>query len=346
MTLRVTPVTVDLRLAQPFSIARRHDDGRPLQTVVVTLEDPALPGLVGYGEGFPSRYYGETPATVTALLPVLAAAVGKLEPTPAGLERAASAMESAVAGNGAAKCALDTALHDLAAKAQGCSVVELLGLSTQIPPTDFSLGLDAPEQVAERARKVTRFPALKIKLGGSADVETLRAVRGVFAGPIRVDANTGWSADEAATLLDCLEQSGVELVEQPFAADQVVLMAALQRRTSIPLVADESAVDIGDLAGLAGSVAGVNVKLAKCGGIGPALRMLRRARELGLRTMLGCMEETSLGIAASATVASLAEWVDLDGNLLLADDPFGGLELDDACRWRIGKGLGLGVWPR
>jgi L-alanine-DL-glutamate epimerase-like enolase superfamily enzyme len=158
-----------------------------------------------------------------------------------------------------------------------------------------------------------------------------------------VDANTGWEPDAAARLIPELDRLGVELVEQPFPAHRLDQLAWLQERSALPIVADESAVGIEDLDALRGIVAGVNVKLAKCGGVGPAHRMLARARELGFRTFIGCMEETSVAIAASAAVASLAEWVDLDGNLLLADDPFAGLELDDTCRWRLPDVPGLGV---
>jgi L-alanine-DL-glutamate epimerase-like enolase superfamily enzyme len=165
----------------------------------------------------------------------------------------------------------------------------------------------------------------------------------VYGGPIRVDANTGWEPQAAARLIPDLERLGVELIEQPFPAHRLDQLGWLQERSTLPIVADESAVTIEDLDRLRGVVAGVNVKLAKCGGIGPARRMLARARELEFRTFVGCMEETSVGIAASAVVASLADWVDLDGNLLLADDPFTGLELDEACRWQRSEAPGLGL---
>jgi L-alanine-DL-glutamate epimerase-like enolase superfamily enzyme len=161
-----------------------------------------------------------------------------------------------------------------------------------------------------------------------------------------VDANTGWSLEEAQRLLPDLVRFGVELIEQPFPARCLDELAALQAVSPLPIVADESAVTIADLDGLVGVVAGVNVKLAKCGGVGPAARMLARARELGFRTFLGCMEETSVGIAASAAVASLADWVDLDGNLLLAADPFEGLELSAESRWGLSDRPGLGVRRR
>jgi L-alanine-DL-glutamate epimerase-like enolase superfamily enzyme len=255
-------------------------------------------------------------------------------------------MAEAIRWNGAAKCAIDIALHDLVGKVTGRPVYELVGLSPEIPPTDFTLGLDEPAVVAERARRAADFPALKIKCGGPADLATLRAVRAVFGGPIRVDANTGWTPDTAEALVPELVDLGVELIEQPFPATRLDWLADLQEATELPIVADESCVTIEDLDAVGGLVAGVNVKLAKCGGVGPAARMLARARELGFRTFLGCMEETSVGIAGSAAAAALAEWVDLDGCLLLADDPFEGLELGPDHRWQLGSAPGLGVRRR
>jgi L-alanine-DL-glutamate epimerase-like enolase superfamily enzyme len=251
-----------------------------------------------------------------------------------------------IRGHGAAKCAVDTALHDLVGKVAGVGVLELVGLGPDIPPTDFTLGLDEPAVVAERARRAARFPALKVKVGGAADLATVRAVREVYDGPIRVDANTAWQPDDALALVPELERLGVELIEQPFPARRLDWLRDLQERSPLPIVADESAVATDDLDALVGVVAGVNVKLAKAGGIRAAADMLARARALGFRTFLGCMEETSVGIAASAAVASLADWVDLDGCLLLADDPFEGLELGPDCRWRLGPGPGLGVGRR
>jgi L-alanine-DL-glutamate epimerase-like enolase superfamily enzyme len=315
-------------------------------TVIVELDDDRFPGIVGYGEGYPDSYYGETPATMTAVWPLLLEAVGEPEPTAAGHALAGETMAVAIRWNGAAKCALDSALLDLVGKATGEPAWRLLGLPTSIPPTDFTLGLDEPAIVAERARRASAFPALKIKVGGPADLATLRAVREVYDGPIRVDANTGWTPEVGLALLPELVALGVELIEQPFPARRLDWLAALQQRSTLPIVADESCVSDEDLDGLVGVVAGVNVKLAKCGGPGPASRMLARARGLGFRTFLGCMEETSVGIAASAVVASLADWVDLDGNLLLAADPFEGLELGPDHAWRLTDAPGLGISRR
>jgi L-alanine-DL-glutamate epimerase-like enolase superfamily enzyme len=269
-----------------------------------------------------------------------------LEPTPEWLGWAGGVCDMAIRGHGGAKCALDIALHDLVGQLAGTPVHELIGLPAEIPPTDFTLGLDEPAVVAERARRAARFPALKIKCGGPADLATLEAVRAVYDGPLRVDANTGWTRQDAVGLLPELEGLGVELIEQPFPARAYRDLGWLQERSSLPIVADESAVFPEDLAALDGVVAGVNVKLAKVGGIGPAKRMLSEARERGFKTFLGCMEETSVGIAGSAAVASLADWVDLDGCLLLADDPFAGLELDADCRWRLAVAPGLGLRRR
>ena len=348
MTLHLAHEVVRIPFRDPFRIARTDESNVTgvAETVIVEVRSDDCPGLVGYGEGFPDAYYGETVETIGAVLPLLVEAVGDVELSAAGLIAAAAAMDTRIAHHGAAKCALDIALHDLAGKVLGTPVHALLGLPAEIPPTDFTLGIDEPAVVAERATRAVRFPALKIKLGGPADLETLAAVRAVYAGPLRVDANTAWTLEGGKRLLPELVRHGVELIEQPFPARRLDDLAALQAASSLPIVADESAVTIDDLDALVGVVDGVNVKLAKCGGVGPAARMLARARELGFRTFLGCMEETTVGIAASAAVASLAEWVDLDGCLLLAADPFTGLELGDDCRWRLTDKPGLGVHRR
>ena len=347
MTLSVRHEVLKLGLRDPFLIARSdHGGGQSVTTVVIELRDDRFPEVVGLGEGYPDRYYGETVETMPVVLDFLIAAVGDLEPTAEGLRAASRRLEDAIRWNGAAKCALDSALHDLVGKVTGTPAHELLGLSREIPPTDFTLGLDEPRVVADRARRAAAFPALKIKVGGTADLATLEAVREVYDKPIRVDANTGWTPETARELLPALVDLGVELIEQPFPAGRLDWLRDLQSGSPLPIVADESCVTIGDLDALVGVTAGVNVKLAKAGGPGPAARMLARARDLGFRTFLGCMEETSVAIAASAAVASLADWVDLDGNLLLADEPFEGLDLGPDHRWRLTDAPGLGVVRR
>jgi L-Ala-D/L-Glu epimerase len=348
MALTISHEVLRLGLRDPFLISRSdHGGGHAATTVVVELRDSRHPGIVGLGEGYPDRFYGENPATMAAVWPALLEALG--EPDLVDGEALAGAslrMQGAIRWNGAAKCALDIALFDLAGKVRGAPVHELLGLSAEIPPTDFSLGIDAPEVVAQRAQRAGAFPALKIKVGGPRDIATLEAVRRVYDKPLRVDANTGWTLESARAVVPALVDLGVELIEQPFPANRLDWLRALQDISPLPVVADESCVTIDDLETLVGIVHGVNVKLAKCGGVAPAARMLGRAKDLGFRTFLGCMEETSVGIAASAAVASLADWVDLDGNLLLADDPFAGLTLGDDHCWRLTDAPGLGVERR
>ncbi len=347
MTLHVTQEVLRLSFRDPFKIARTdHNAGDGVTTVVIELTDDRFPGVVGIGEGYPDRFYGETPETMAAVFPLLLEALGEVEASEVGLVAADHAMERAIRGHGAARCAFDIALHDLIGKVVGQPVYQLRGLSADLPPTDFTIGIDEPAIVGQRAARAAHFPALKIKLGGPKDLETLEAVRAVFTGPIRVDANTGWEPEEAVALIPELVRLGVELIEQPFPARRLDQLQWLQERSALPIVADESCVLLEDLDGLVGVVAGVNVKLAKCGGIGPAKRMLERARQLGFSTFLGCMAETSVGIAGSAAVASLADWVDLDGCLLLADDPFKGLELGSDYRWILPRRPGLGLTRR
>ncbi len=354
MTFAIRFRTLELALRDPFVIARAAPgEGRRITTVVAELRDEAdsRDGLVGLGEGYPDAYYGDTPETMRAVAPLLLAAIepvaeglrGSLGEARAALAAAADLMDAELAHHGAAKCAVDIALHDLVGKRLGVSVRELLEMPAERPPTDFTLGIDTPDVVAERARRAADFPALKIKMGGPSDLATLEAVRRVYAGPIRVDANTGWTLEGATDLLPALERMGVVLIEQPFPARRLDLLRELQARSPLPIVADESAVTIEDLDALVGVVAGVNVKLAKVGGVGPARRMLQRARELGFRTFLGCMEETSIVIAASAAVSPLADWVDLDGCLLLADDPVSGLEIGQDKVWQVSGRPGLGL---
>lgn len=350
MTWSVHTEVLEMPFRDPFRIARAEDD-RTATTVIVELTHES--GATGTGEAFPTAYYGETPATVGVIVPFLAQHLAGIGPAPTSIDAARAwladadaRMAAAIRGHGAAKAALDIALHDLAARALGIPVWELIGTSPAIPPTDFTLGIDAPAVVAERARRASAFPALKIKVGGPADLETLEAVRAVYAGPIRVDANTGWDLEAGIRLIPELVRLGVELIEQPFPAHRIAELGRLQARSSLPIVADESCVTIDDLEGLVGVVAGVNVKLMKCGGIGPALAMIRRARALGFKVFLGCMEECSVGIAAAAMVASDADWADLDGNLLLARDPYEGLELGSDHRWQLTRAAGLGVRRR
>jgi L-alanine-DL-glutamate epimerase-like enolase superfamily enzyme len=206
----------------------------------------------------------------------------------------------------------------------------LLGLDPgRTPPTSMTIGLDQPDQIERKVVEAEAFSILKIKVGTADDQHTLATVRRLAPHKrIRVDANCAWSADEAADRIAAIARFDLELIEQPLAAGCYAALRRLREAGTggIPIIADEDCVQPADLDRLAGVVDGVNIKLCKCGGIVEALRMIRRARQRSLAVMIGCMVETSLGVAAAAQLASLADYVDLDGHLLLADDPFTGLE--------------------
>jgi len=206
----------------------------------------------------------------------------------------------------------------------------LLGLSPEAPATSFTISIDSVEGTRDRARRAGRFRALKVKVGGSEDLERLEAVRAESDAPLRVDANEGWTLESARELMPELIRLGVEFVEQPFPAEDVESFLALaDLDPRLPVIVDEGCQDLRDVAPAAAYADGINVKLAKSGGVREAVRMIHAARALDLRVMLGCMVESQLGVAPAAAIASLADWVDLDGHLLLADEPFTGLRFED-----------------
>jgi L-alanine-DL-glutamate epimerase-like enolase superfamily enzyme len=325
--------TASLALAEEFGIAR---GSRTTQAVVqVELEHE---GLIGRGEAAPVYYRGESVDTATAFL---ADAGGRLGDDPFALEE----ILGGPAGDAAGRAALDAALHDWIGRRLGTPVWRLLGLARRAPVTSYTIGLDTLEGTRERARGASGYRALKVKVGGAEDLARLEAVRAESDAPLRVDANEGWTLEEARDLVPALVELGVELIEQPFpAADLDSFRALRELEPHPPLVVDEGCHDLGDVAGCAEYADAINVKLAKCGGLREALRMVHAARALGLGVMLGCMIESELGIAPAAQIASLADWVDLDGHLLLADRPFWGLELDDG-RVLPSEWPGLGVEP-
>lgn len=314
--------TRSLALAEEFGIAR---GSRTSQTVVqVELEHD---GIVGRGEASPIYYRGESPESAREFLATTAPPlVGN---DPFALEAIEERLED-VEGEAAGKAALDAALHDWIGQRLGVPVWRLLGLSPDAPPTSYTISIDSLEGTRDRARRARGFRALKIKVGGTEDLARVEAVREESDAPLRVDANEGWTVDSARELMPELIRLEVELVEQPFAAADVDSFRALREVSPrLPVIVDEGCHDLADVAPAAGYADGINVKLAKSGGLREAVRMIHAARALGLRVMLGCMVESQLGVAPAAAIASLADWVDLDGHLLLADEPFSGLRLED-----------------
>jgi L-Ala-D/L-Glu epimerase len=339
--MRVRARVARLELAETFTIARGSSDHEDVVQVELAHD-----GLVGYGEAAPASFLRETVAGTLDFVERQAPAL--LGDDPFALEEIGRRL-AAVPGTRAGRAALDGALHDWVGKRCGQPTWRLLGLSRETPPTSYTVGIDTVEGTADRARRATGFPFLKVKVGGRDDLARLEAVRAAApAARIRADANQGLTLADALELLPALAAMGVELLEQPFPSDDLDAwhrLAELPAERRVPLLVDEGCTDLASVAAAARYADGVNIKIDKSGGIREAQRMIHAARALGLRVMLGCMVSSQLGIAQAAQLASLADHVDLDGHLLLTESPFVGLGLEDG-RIVLSDQPGLGVRPR
>lgn len=336
--IRVERRPLTLVPTHPFRIAR--SEHRTYDHWTVRLE---ADGDEGWGEAAPSARYGETAATVAAALDTLEPLLGD---DPYALDAIERRLAGALWGHASAKTALSSALYDLIGRRHGLPLYRWFGLDLdRIPPTSFTIGIGSDEEMRAKVAEAERWPILKIKMGFEGDVEVLERIRGMTGKPIRIDANEGWTRDQALARVPALEDLGVELIEQPVPAADVEGLARVSAATAIPVVADESCRTTADLAGLVGVVDAVNVKLAKTGSVGEAYRLMTAAKALHFGVFLGCMVESSLGIAAAAHLAPLADWVDLDGHLLLSEDPFRGLRLEGGRVLPDPDAPGLGVAP-
>jgi L-Ala-D/L-Glu epimerase / N-acetyl-D-glutamate racemase len=336
--MRLHARIVTLEYLEPFVISRSADTSSQVVQVAISHD-----GLVGYGEGAPDDRYDEGPETAHAWI------VEHVEPLLGDDPLATGAILgrlSALPGQKAAKCAVDGALHDLLGKVCGQPLWRILGLDRTPPPTSYTISIDTLEGTADRAARAASYRALKIKVGGPGDLERVRIVRDAAPDAlIRVDANEAWTVESTLELVPELVALGVELVEQPLpVADRAGYAELHAAGLPIPIVVDESCHTLADVAPAAGAADGINIKLTKSGGIREALRMIHAARALGLRVMLGCMNESSLGIAGAAQISPLVDVVDLDGHLLNANDTHTGLGFADGCVLP-GDGPGLGVDP-
>jgi L-Ala-D/L-Glu epimerase / N-acetyl-D-glutamate racemase len=331
--VKLSARTATLELAETFVIARSSQD--TAEVVYVELEHEAV---TGYGEATPIDRYDQTADSALAYLEEQA-----LGNDPWALDEIEARLGSR---EQAARAAIEAALHDLQGKLTGLPVWRLLGLRRAGPPTSWTIWLGDPDDMARRTEAVRdRFKRLKLKLGGGdgRDVERVRAVRSVTDLPLMVDVNEWWSLDEALDGLPQLAELGVEYCEQPLPAGDPG-GPKLKERSPLPIYVDEDCHVAADVPACAERAHGVNIKLAKSGGIREAIRIAHVARALGLGVMLGCMNESGLAIAAGAQIASLCDHVDLDGNLLLRHDPWPGVELVDGVQLPSEQ-PGLGVVP-
>ena len=326
---------VVLELAERFTIARGSQDTAEVVEVEIRHGD-----VSGFGEAAPIERYGESAESALAYVEGVS---GKLGDDPFALDEVLGRLP---AEQYAARAAIDAALHDLGGKLADEPVWRFLGLARLGPPTSWTIGLGTPDEMAARAARVHgsgRFRRLKLKLGAGdgRDADRVRAVREVTDVPLQVDVNEYWTLDEALETLPELAELGVEYCEQPLPAGDPG-GAALKKEAAVPIYVDEDCHTLADVVGCAEIAHGVNIKLAKSGGIAEAVRMAHAARAAGLGVMLGCMVESGLGIAAGASMASLCDHVDLDGNLLIAHDPWPGVELVDGVQ-TPSEEPGLGV---
>jgi L-alanine-DL-glutamate epimerase-like enolase superfamily enzyme len=342
MALKLVVEQCTITTRHPFVIARGSTNGYKRAWVRIVADD----GVEGWGEADPSSYYGETYDTVVATLAKLAP---HLPHDPFDLEGAEARFAQMAPKHGAARSALSAALHDLVGKRTGQPLWRLWGLDPRKAPlSSFTIGLDTVEKMREKVREAKAYPILKIKLGTDRDEEILRTVREATDKPIRVDANAGWTVERAKHMVPVLKEHGVEFLEQPLPPGDLEGLADVHRHArkhDLPIVVDESCIVAADIPPLAGKVDGINVKLAKCGSLREALRMIATARAHGMLVMVGCMIETSLGITAAAHFTPLVDAADLDGAALTVDDPFLGATVDGG-QIRLPTEPGLGVRRR
>ena len=323
----------ELRLKETFRISRGELDSKKI--VVARIEG-------GIGEASPSTYYNESWETVVKYFE----RIGKhVEKSKSG-EEITEFLNVEEHIDRTAKAAIDMALYDLTGKRLGLPVCKLLGLSGQIKvPISHTIGIDAVEKMQEKTKRAEEFEILKVKMGVPGDMEMVRAVRAVTDKKIRVDANAGWTVEEAIQKINELEDLGVEFVEQPLPPEDKDGLKEIRRNTFVPIILDEPICTSHDIPQWTGLCDGINIKLMKCGGIKEGLTMIGLAKSLGMKVMLGCMIESSLGITAAAHLASEADYLDLDSHLLIKNDPYLGVKFEDGTLVLNDK-PGLGVEER
>lgn len=332
-----------LQLRHPFNIARTAaSDARDKEVLLVRIEHQ---GHIGWGEAAPLSYYQQSLDSAEAVFEQIGDELGD---DPFAFQRIHHGLWTRFADQSAAIAAIDGALHDLIGQCLGIPLWRWLGLDrARLPYTSFTIGIDSPEVVIRKVAEAEPYPILKVKVGTERDEEVLELIRQTAPDKVlRVDANCAWTrANVRERASDLQRRFDLELIEQPTPAGDHDALPALRESGIGPLVADESCVGPADVPACVGAFDGINIKLSKCGGIRRALAMIHVARAAGLKIMLGCNVETTVGIAAAAHLGPLVEWLDLDGHLLLADDPFEGIG-GKAGRLTLTDRPGLGIRER
>ncbi len=327
----------DLKLRDPFTISRGTTTVQP--TMIVRLEHD---GLVGLGEATTNDFYGATLANMRSALDSIAAKLKdyRLE-NPAELWQE---LDPVLSQNRFAQCALDCAAWDIFAQMNQVPLWKLWGLDPAdgYPPTCYTIGIDTPEVMLRKMQAMPNWPIYKIKLDATGGLDLVRTLRRASPAVFRVDANCSWTADKVLSRAEELAKLDVELIEQPLPTDCYADMRPLKGRSPLPLMADESCQVESDVDRCIDAFDAINIKLVKCGGLTPARRMIARAKQNGLKVMVGCMTESSVGIAAGAHLLPLLDYADLDGALLLADDIATGLTWDHG-KWQPTLTPGLGI---
>jgi L-alanine-DL-glutamate epimerase-like enolase superfamily enzyme len=338
--MKFTVRTIDVHLEVPFQISRAVRTEK--RVVLVELDEGRR---VSRGEASPDPFFKETTESLEA---EVRGALALVPEDASDLATLKLRLDERFPHGGAAACALDVLGHDRAAQAAGLPLRAFLGLAgREAPPTSFTIGIAEPHIMAERAAAAAAkgFGVLKVKLGHGDDALVLSLIRERFAGTIRVDPNAAWTPAEAPARIERIARFDIEFVEQPTPPDDIDGLRYVRERSPLPIVADEAAVRLPDVERLSGACHGINVKLQKCGGIAEARAMITRAHDLGMKVMLGCRAaETGVAIAAAAHLAPSVEWADLDGNLLIVDDPFRAVPVRDG-RFVFSERSGLGVLP-
>jgi L-Ala-D/L-Glu epimerase len=318
---KLTIRSFDLPLRHTFTISYDSRDVQP--TLIVELQQG---DHKGYGEATSNPYYGFTIENMTKALENIREQIESAELTSPDVFWAR--MQPLLSDNPFALCALDMAANDLFGKLNGKPLYKMWGLEAKnMPLTDYTIGIDSIENMVKKLKEYP-WPLYKIKLGTSEDVAIVKELRRHTDAVFRVDANCAWGVEETIENSHQLKQLGVEFIEQPMAASDMIGMKEVYERSALPLIADESCIIEADVAKCYGHFHGVNIKLVKCGGLTPARRMIAEARRLGMKVMVGCMTESSIGISAIAQLLPLLDYVDMDGALLLREDIATGVTID------------------